>query len=126
MSDQIEVIDLAPEPTAPEEEVARPPPPPLERQESVLAPVLEEEAEAPKPKRRGRPLGAKNKAKRKPPPPSEEDTEEYESEPPARNVRMQVPYRDPKLEMAQTLLDLMHAQAGAKASRRRQLYSSWF
>ena len=132
MSEEIQVIDLAPAAEsaqpAPEEEAA-PPPPPLERQESVisdrLAPVPEE-PEAPKPKRRGRPPGAKNIPKPKQPPPVEEE-EEDEPRPPQRRVQMQTPYQqDPNLEMAQTLLNLMHAQAGAKVHRRRQLYQSWF
>ena len=124
MSEQIEVVDLAPVEEPVQEEVeAAPPPPPLEREES-LAPVIEEE---PKPKRKGRPPGAKNKAKRKAPPPSEEDNEEYESEAPARNVRMQAPYREAQnLEMAQSLLDLMSGMAASKQNRRRQLYQSWF
>ena len=132
---EIQVIDLAPAaPTAgacgieagneTTQEEEAPPPPPLERQESVLAPVPEEEA--PKPKRRGRPPGAKNKPKPKQPPPVEEE-EEDEPRPPQRRVQMQTPYQqDHNLEMAQTLLNLMHAQAGAKAHQRRQLYQSWF
>ena len=91
------------------------------------------EEEAPKPKRRGRPPGSKNVKPRqpprekppKPPPPSEE--EEYETLPPDRTVRMQAPYREAQnLEMAQSLLDLMHWQQASKANRRRQLYQSWF
>ena len=127
MSEEIQVIDLAAESAqpAPEEE-APPPPPPLERdsviEESMLAPVPEE---APKPKRRGRPPGAKNKPKAKPLPPEEEEEEEPRL--PQRRVQMQSPsQQDPGLEMAQTLLNLMHAQAGAKAHQRRQLYQSWF
>ena len=132
MSKEIQVTDLAP--AAPSEagnettqdEEAPPPPPPFERQESVLAPVPEE-PEAPKPKRRGRPPGARNKPKPKPPPPEEVQDIEDEPRPPTRRVQMQTPYQqDPNLEMAQTLLNLMHAQAGAKAHQRRQLYQSWF
>ena len=138
MAEEIQVIDLAPveEPAqpAPEDSVLRaapsggkpPSPPPLERQESVLAPVPEE-AEAPKPKRRGRPPGSRNRPKAKPPPPPEVLEEEDTPRPPSRRVQMQAPYhQDPNLEMAQTLLNLMHAQADAKVNRRRQLYQSWF
>ena len=138
MSDEIQVIDLAPvdaslgteskEPAQLPEEDAPPPPPPLERQESVLAPVSEE-AEAPQPKRRGRPPGSKNvkprqpKPPKPPAPPEEEDT----PRPPTSRVRMQAPYHEAQdLEMAQTLLNLMHAQAGARANKRQQLYRSWF
>ena len=125
MTEEIQVIELAPEPAAPSE-IPPPPPPPLVRQESLLAPVPEEE-EAPKPKRRGRPPGSKNVKPRppKPPPPSEE--EEEETRPPERNVRMQAPYREAQnLEMAQSLLYLMHGMAASKQSRRRPLYQSWF
>ena len=82
----------------------------------------EDEAEASKPKRRGRPPGAKNtpKPKPKPPPPSEEEMEDI-PRPPSRRVQP-----DPNLEMAQSLLDLMHWQAASKANQRRQLYQSWF
>ena len=132
MSDEIQVIDLAPveEPAQPApEEAAPPPPPPLERQESVLAPVPEE-AEAPKPKRRGRPPGSKNVKPRqpKPPkPPAPPEEEEDTPRPPTSRVRMQAPYREAQnLEMAQSLLDLMHWQAASKANQRRQLYQSWF
>ena len=135
MSEEIQVIDLAPAAEsaqpAPEEE-APPPPPPLERdsviEESVLAPVPEE---APKAKRRGRPPGAKNKPKAKPLPPEEvqdiDSVIQDEPRPPARRVQMQTPYQqDTNLEMAQSLLDLMHWQAASKQNRRRQLYQSWF
>ena len=91
------------------------------------APIPEEEAEAPKPERRGRPPGAKNKPKPKPKPLPEEvqDIEEQPRAPTGR-VRKQAPYReDHNLEMAQTLLNLMHAQAGARANKREQLYRSW-
>ena len=87
-----------------------------------MAPVPEEEAEAPKPKRRGRPSGAKNKPKLKPPPPPEEEMEDT-PRPPSRRGQMQAP--DPNLEMAQSLLDLMHWQQASKQNRRRQLYQSW-
>ena len=129
MAEEIQVIDLAPAAEsaqpAPEDAEALPLAPPLERQESVLAPVPEE-AGAPKPKRRGRPPGSRNRPKQpKPPPPLEEAPDiEDEPRPPTRRVQMQAP--DPNLEMAQTLLNLMHAQAGAKANKRRQLYQSWF
>ena len=132
MTEEIQVIDLAPveEPAQPApEEAAPPPPPPLERQESVLAPVSEE-AEAPQPKRRGRPPGSKNVKPRqpKPPkPPAPPEEEEDTPRPPTSRVRMQAPYHEAQdLEMAQTLLNLMHAQAGARASKRQQLYRSWF
>ena len=131
MAEEIQVIDLAPveEPAQPApEEAAPPPPPPLERQESVLAPVSEE-AEAHQPKRRGRPPGSKNVKPRqpKPPKPPAPPEEDMEDEPPARRVRMQAPYREAQnLEMAQSLLDLMHWQAASKANQRRQLYQSWF
>ena len=138
MSEEIQVIDLAPAAEsaqpAPEEDsviqAAPPPPPPLERQESVLsdrlAPVPEE-AEVAKPKRRGRPPGSRNRPKAEPPPPPEVLEEEDTPRPPSRRVQMQAPYhQDPNLEMAQTVLNLMHAQADAKVNRRRQLYQSWF
>ena len=126
MSEEIEVIDLAQ--PAPDEEAAAPseppPPPPLVRQESVLAPVPEEEVQ--KPRRKGRPPGAKNKPKPKPPPEEVQDIED-EPLPPTRRVRMQAPYREAQnLEMAQSILDLMHWQAASKANQRRQLYQSWF
>ena len=130
MTEEIQVIDLAPveEPAQPApEEAAPPPPPPLERQESVLAPVSEE-AEAPQPKRRGRPPGSKNVKPRqpKPPkPPAPPEEEEDTPRPPSRRVQMQAP-SDPNLEMAQSLLDLMHWQQASKQNRRRQLYQSWF
>ena len=130
MSDEIQVIDLAPVdaslrpeskgPAQLPEEDAPPPPPPLERQAPVLAPVPEE-AEAPKPKRRGRPPGSRNRPKAKPPPPPEVLEEEDTPRPPSRRVQP-----DPNLEMAQSLLDLMHWQAASKQNRRRQLYQSWF
>jgi len=132
MSEEIQVIDLAPvdniaeEPAQPAPEEAEPSDiPPLAREESVVLAPVPEEAEAPKPKRRGRPPGSRNKPKPKPPPPIE-DVQDIEEEPrpPTRRVQMQAP--DPNLEMAQTLLNLMHAQAGAKANKRRQLYQSWF
>ena len=144
MSEEIQVIDLAPvdaslgteskEPAQLPEEDAPPwsrgpnemPPPPLERQESVLAPVPEE-AEAPKPNRRGRPPGSRNRPKAKPPPPPEVLEEEDTPRPPSRRVQMQAPYHEGQnLEMAQSLLDLMHGMAASKQNRRRQLYQSWF
>ena len=134
MSKEIQVIDLAP--AAPSEagnETTQrdegPPPPPLERQESVLG---EEEApvtsgHAKQPKRRGRPPGARNKPKAKPLPLEEVQDIEDELRPPTRRVQMQIPYQqDHNLEMAQSLLDLMHWQAASKQNRRRQLYQSWF
>ena len=128
--EEIEVVDLAPAAEsaqpAPEDAEALPLAPPLERQESVLAPVPEHEVEAPKPKRRGRPPGAKNKTKApKPPPPPPEEEEEDTPRPPSRRVQTQAP-SDPNLEMAQSLLDLMHWQQASKQNRRRQLYQSWF
>ena len=130
MAEEIQVIDLAPAAEsaqpAPEDAEALPLAPPLERQESVLAPVPEE-AGAPKPKRRGSPPGSCSRPKAKPPPPPEVLEEEDTPRPPSRRVGTQAPYhQDPNLEMAQTLLNLMHAQADAKVNRRRQLYKSWF
>ena len=99
-----------------------------------MAPVPEEEAEVPKPKRRGRPPGAKNRPKPKPKPQPEEVQDsacarlaEDEPLPHTRRVQMRAPYREAQnLEMAQSLLDLMHWQAASKANQRRQLYQSWF
>ena len=135
MSEENQVIDLAPAeepaPPVPEEEAAPPPPPPLERKETALPPVAEEEP--PKPKRRGRPPGSKSKPKPKPPPLVEEEIEEPRA--PSRRVQMQtpdcnldeaVPQPGHEVALAQTLLDLMHAQANTKANKRRQLYQSWF
>ena len=52
---------------------------------------------------------------------------EDEPLPPTRRVRMQAPNHEAQnLEMAQSLLDLMHWQAASKQNRRRQLYQSWF
>jgi len=125
MSDEIQVIDLAPADSQMEPAPCEspPPPPPLVRQESVLAPVPEQE-EAPKPKRKGRPPGAKNKSKPKPPP--LEEIGDVEEEPPTRKrVRFQHPDH-PNLEMAHALLNAMHAQAESRANKKRRLYETWF
>jgi hypothetical protein len=111
--------------------------------------------ESPKPKRRGRPPGAKNKVKEDPEPPeppevsehtepdSSESEEEVESPPaPVVPVRMKPPPRtkEPKkqkskqprvvkpptaAEIAEQLLDQMQGRSYNKTMQRRALYSSW-
>ena len=119
------------------------------------APEVEEEAEPieqspepeetlspePVPKRRGRPPGAKNRAKAKPspqpvikrtrsrrPPTPETTDESSEEEPPPRRVRRQVVQEDPNpmRTMAAEMLQLMQHQTMNRQAARANKYASWF
>ena len=100
--------------------------------------------EAPTPKRRGRPPGAKNKAKPKPRPPpvikrsmsrrrpptpedSEESEEEEEYQPPPRPRRRQQEVDpDPMRTTAAEMLHLMQSQSANRQQARVNKYASWF
>jgi hypothetical protein len=114
------------------------------------APV-EEEPTAPAPKKRGRPIGAKNRPKPKivaapkaakpkrkapPPPPSEDEEESGEEEPPTpipmRRTRSSIPEEyehapplDPRLVAAEMLQMLSQRNAGRTQAKRAK-YASWF
>ena len=97
--------------------------------------------EAPAPKRRGRPPGAKNKAKSKPKaapiikrsvsrrrPPTPEDSEESEEEepPPRPRRRQQEVDPDPMRTVAAEMLHLMQTQNQNRHQARVNKYASWF
>ena len=106
------------------------------------APV-EEEPTAPAPKRRGRPAGAKNKAKpkvvaakikKKAQPPSESESEEEEYEPPPRRKRSRAPVQEeyeeePPLDPRQVAAEMLTMLSQRNVDRnqaKRQKYASWF
>jgi hypothetical protein len=116
------------------------------------APV-EEEPTAPAPKKRGRPIGAKNRPKPKivaapkaakpkrkaPPPPPSEDEEESEEETPPTPIPMrrrarvpppqeeyeEEPPMDPRLVAAEMLQMLSQRHAGRTQAKKAK-YASWF
>ena len=111
------------------------------------APVEEQEPIAPAPKRRGRPAGAKNKAKPKvvaakpkkkaPPPPSESESEEEEYEPPPRKherktraaPREESEEEEPVLDARQVAAEMLSMLSQRNVDRnqaKRQKYASWF
>ena len=111
------------------------------------APV-EEEPTAPAPKKRGRPAGAKNKAKPKivarpkkkapPPPPSDDEEEESDEEepppPPPRRTRSRAPQQEeyeeePPMDarsVATEMLQLLSQRHVDRNQAKRQKYASWF
>ena len=119
--------------------------------EEPLSPI-EEEEEAPAPKRRGRPPGAKNRAKPKvvvakrkprapPPPPSEdEDEEDEDDEPDAPRVPLrrthsrasapsQREYEEEVLDarsVAAEMLQMLSRRNADKHQAKRNKYASWF
>ena len=122
VNEEAQEIEAAPELEAPELEVAQEP-------EEV------EEPATPMPKRRGRPPGAKNRAKPKPPPvikrsrrpptpASSEEEEEYEEAPPRR--RAQQVEEDPVRTVAAEMLHLMQVQNRNRQQARVNKYASWF
>jgi hypothetical protein len=123
---------------------------PDEQAEIIEAPVEEEPIA---PKKRGRPAGAKNKAKPKivaapkaakskrkaPPPPPSEDEEESEEETPPTPIPMrrrarvpppqeeyeEEPAMDPRLVAAEMLQMLSQRHAGRTQAKKAK-YASWF
>ena len=114
-----------------------------ENVEDIQEPEASEEVE-PTPKRRGRPPGAKNKAKSKPKaapiikrsvsrrrPPTPEDSEESEEEeeyqpPPRPRRRQQEVDPNPMRTVAAEMLHLMHSQSANRQQARVNKYASWF
>ena len=124
-----------------------------EEAQPVTEPVdVEEETPAPAPKKRGRPVGAKNKAKvvaapkavkpkpkkkAQPPPPSDDEEEESEEEyqPPRRKARARAAPReeeyeeaaplDPRLVAAE-MLSMLSQRNVDRTAAKRQKYASWF
>ena len=111
-----------------------------ENVEDIQEPEASEEVE-PTPKRRGRPPGAKNKAKSKPKaapvikrsvsrrrPPTPEDSEESEEEepPPRSRRRQQEVDPDPMRTVAAEMLHLMQTQNQNRHQARVNKYASWF
>ena len=111
-----------------------------ENVEDIQEPEASEEVE-PTPKRRGRPPGAKNKAKSKPKaapiikrsvsrrrPPTPEDSEESEEEepPPRSRRRQQEVDPDPMRTVAAEMLHLMQSQSANRQQARVNKYASWF
>ena len=107
------------------------------------APVEEQEPIAPAPKRRGRPAGAKNKAKpkvvaaktkKKAPPPSESESDDEEYEPPRRKTRSRAPVQEeyeeePPLDPRQVAAEMLTMLSQRNVDRnqaKRQKYASWF
>ena len=106
-----------------------------------IQPEVSEEVE-PTPKRRGRPPGAKNKAKskpkpvpvvkrstrRRPPTPEEsEESEEEEYEPPQRPRRRQQQVDpNPMQTVAAEMLHMMQTQNQNRHQARVNKYASWF
>ena len=110
--------------------------------EEDIQPEASEEVE-PTPKRRGRPPGAKNKAKSKPKaapiikrsvsrrrPPTPEDSEESEEEeyepPPKSRRRQQQVDPNPMRTVAAEMLHLMQSQSANRQQARVNKYASWF
>ena len=112
-----------------------------ENVEDIQEPEASEEVE-PTPKRRGRPPGAKNKAKSKPkaapvikrsvsrrrPPPTPEDSEESEEEepPPRSRRRQQEVDPNPMRTVAAEMLHMMQSQSANRQQARVNKYASWF
>ena len=117
-------------------------PEPEEAEASLEEEVPESPAPEPAPKRRGRPLGAKNRAKPKaaPPPPvikrqrsrrpptPESSSSEDEEPPPRRRAQPQraQPAEDPMRVMAAEMLHLMQHQSMGRQQARANKYASWF
>ena len=115
----------------------------INNEEEIQEPEASEEVE-PTPKRRGRPPGAKNKAKSKPKaapvikrsvsrrrPPTPEDSEESEEEeeyepPPKSRRRQQEVDPNPMRTVAAEMLHLMQSQSANRQQARVNKYASWF
>ena len=112
----------------------------INNEQDIQEPEASEEVE-PTPKRRGRPPGAKNKAKSKPKaapvikrsvsrrrPPTPEDSEESEEEepPPRSRRRQQEVDPDPMRTVAAEMLHLMQSQSANRQQARVNKYASWF
>jgi hypothetical protein len=94
----------------------------------------------PAPKKRGRPVGAKNKAKPKPPPAPKPkakqkkqveyeeytESEEEETPPPRRRVRAEQPVELDRHALASEVLGILQNQHYQRTSARRNHYASWF
>jgi hypothetical protein len=115
--------------------------------EEPLSPI--EEEEAPAPKKRGRPAGAKNRAKpkvvakrkpRAPPPPPSEDEEEEDDEPDTPRIPLrrthsrasapsQREYEEEVLDarsVAAEMLQMLSRRNADKHHAKRAKYASWF
>ena len=112
----------------------------INNEQDIQEPEASEEVE-PAPKRRGRPPGAKNKAKSKPKaapvikrsvsrrrPPTPEDSEESEEEepPPRSRRRQQEVDPDPMRTVAAEMLHMMQSQSANRQQARVNKYASWF
>ena len=117
---------------------------PDEQADPLTDEVPVEEQEPTAPKKRGRPAGAKNKAKPKvvaakpkkkaPPPPSESESEEEEYEPPPRRKTRAAPREkseeeeallDPR-QVAAEMLSMLSQRHVDRNAAKRQKYASWF
>ena len=115
----------------------------INNEEEIQEPEASQEVE-PTPKRRGRPPGARNKAKAKPKaapivkrsvsrrrPPTPEDSEESEEEeeyqpPPKSRRRQQEVDPNPMRTVAAEMLHLMQSQSANRQQARVNKYASWF
>ncbi len=95
-------------------------------------PVAEEVKPVIKPKAKGRPKGALNKAPSKPrakknriqEAPVEEESPVYEPSSPKRNLKLPM---DPSTsDVAAAMLKLLQDQSYSRQSRKQRLYNSWF
>ena len=113
----------------------------INNEQDIQEPEASEEVE-PTPKRRGRPPGAKNKAKskpkaapvikrsvsrRRPPTPEDSESEEEEYEPPPRPRRRQQQVDpNPMQTVAAEMLHMMQTQNQNRQQARVNKYASWF
>ena len=104
--------------------------------------ITENTEEKPAPKKRGRPPGAKNRAKAPPPPPPTpkpkakkkkpveyeeyEESEEEETPPPRRRARQEQPVELDRNALASEVLGILQQQRYQRTSARRSHYASWF